>query len=219
MTIPLHAHAEDRPAAALLPLRGSAVRLRDWTAADVERYRYWQQPGHEWQAWDGPDHPRPSPEKIGAVCADLLARVASSEWSAPRQRLVIADAGTDALIGTVNWRWESVESGWGRMGIGLYDPAFWSGGRGAEALWLWTGYLFRRTPAVRLDFATWSGNLRICAVGRKLGFVEEARLRQARLVRGERYDSVIHGLLRTEWEARLSPDPSAATTIQTVSAD
>ena len=40
------------------------------------------------------------------------------------------------------------------------------------------------------------------AVGRRLGFREEARFRDAREVRGRRYDSVVRGVLRREWEAR-----------------
>jgi len=51
-------------------------------------------------------------------------------------------------------------------------------------------------------FATWSGNERMCRLGRRLGWVEEARFRQAREVRGQRYDSDVYGVLREEWRAR-----------------
>ncbi len=36
----------------------------------------------------------------------------------------------------------------------------------------------------------------------KLGFVEEARFRKARVVQGEEYDSLGFGVLREEWQAR-----------------
>lgn len=60
---------------------------------------------------------------------------------------------------------------------------------------------------VRLDYSTWSGNTHMLAVGRglgfsDLGFSEEARFRDAREVRGARFDSVVMGVLRSEWEAR-----------------
>lgn len=64
------------------------------------------------------------------------------------------------------------------------------------------GYLFATTEVVRLDFATWSGNTGMCRIGHKLGWVEEARFRQARQLRGQRYDSVVYGVLRAEWDAR-----------------
>ncbi|MNW63364.1 putative ribosomal N-acetyltransferase YdaF [compost metagenome] len=88
------------------------------------------------------------------------------------------------------------------MGVGVYDPAVRGRGIGREALALWTTYLFQVTDWGRLDFATWSGNLPMLGVGRSLGFVEEGRFRDARIVRGERYDAVVMGVLRSEWEAR-----------------
>lgn len=87
----------------------------------------------------------------------------------------------------------------------LFDPAFWSGGRGSEAVRLWTDYLFDTTEIVRLDLATWSGNTGMCRVAAKLGWTEEARFRDARVVGGERYDSVVYGVLRREWLGRTAP--------------
>ena len=58
---------------------------------------------------------------------------------------------------------------------------------------------------VRLDFRTWSGNHGMQAIGRRLGFREEARFRMARIVDGDYHDGLGFGVLRTEWEARY-PD-------------
>jgi RimJ/RimL family protein N-acetyltransferase len=133
------------------------------------------------------------------MCARLLSRTGRTDWPTPRQQLVIADIRTDVLLGQVSWYFESEVSDWRRLGIVLYDPASWSGGRGTEALRMWTDYLFAATEVVRLDFATWSGNTGMCRIGQKLGWVEEARFRQARQVRGQRYDSVVYGVLREDW--------------------
>lgn len=109
---------------------------------------------------------------------------------------------TDALLGQVGWYFESEVSGWGRVGIVLYDPRSWSAGRGTEALRLWADHLFATMQVVRLDVATWSGNLAMCRLGARLGRSEEARFRRAREVDGERFDSVVYGVLREEWELR-----------------
>jgi RimJ/RimL family protein N-acetyltransferase len=73
---------------------------------------------------------------------------------------------------------------------------------------LWTSYLFATTDIVRLDYATWSGNIGMCRIGSKLGWTEEGRFRQARVVEGRRYDSVVYGVLRSEWEARAVAGPA-----------
>lgn len=105
------------------------------------------------------------------------------------------------MLGQVSWYWESKETDWRRLGIVIYDPASWNAGRGTEALRLWTTYLFATTSVRRLDFATWSGNAGMLALGRRLGFVEEGRFREARVVDGRVYDSVVMGVLRGEWRS------------------
>ena len=59
--------------------------------------------------------------------------------------------------------------------------------------------MFAATGAVRLDFATWSGHPGMLGVGRRLGFVEEARFRRARLVDGTYHDAIVMGILREHW--------------------
>lgn len=121
----------------------------------------------------------------------------------PRESLAIVDPD-DRMVGSVTWYWESRETDWRRMGIVVFNPAARSRGIGTEALSLWTTYLFDATTARRLDFSTYSGNAAMCGVGRALGFVEEGRFREARPWAGEVYDAVVYGVLRAEWEARVS---------------
>ena len=185
----------------MLRIVGRSVTLRDFRAEDVPVLREWLRPEHEWHRWDGPYFPRPTEAEADAYAAELAERVAAGSWPEPRQRVVVAGPD-DRLLGTISWHWESAETDWRRMGIVLYDPASWSGGLGTEAVALWTTYLFEHTDIVRLDYMTWSGNVRMCRVGQKLGWTEEGRFRQARVVDGRRYDSVVYGVLRSEWAAR-----------------
>lgn len=199
-------------------LAGTAVTLRGWTVPDLDAFRGWLRPEHEWHRWDGPYYPVPAEEQADALVA-ALARSSGLERPAgeappsdtppvvedpfaggellPPGRLVVDVGG--ALVGTVAWYWESRETEWARMGVTVYDPAVRGRGIGRTALALWTSFLFESTPWVRLDFATWSGNAAMLGVGKALGFAEEARFRQARVVDGVRYDSVVMGVLRDEW--------------------
>lgn len=193
---------------------GEAVRLRHWRPTDLPIYRDWLRPHQDWHTWDGPYFPIISDSAADAYVARLRTAVEEDQgviWAradgAPDRTLpvtlaVVADTATDELIGTVSWHWESRETDWARMGISIYDPGLRGSGRGTEAMRLWTDYLFRATEWRRLDYSTWSGNTAMVRVGEKLGFSVEGRFRDARVVRGEVFDSVVLGVLRREWESR-----------------
>jgi RimJ/RimL family protein N-acetyltransferase len=132
-------------------IAGRTVVLRDWRAEDLPALREWLRPHQEWHRWDGPYYPPPTDAEVDGICADLAARIAAADWPSPRTRVVIADAADDRLLGSIAWYWESKETDWRRIGVVLYDPASWSGGRGTEAVALWTTYLFETTDIVRLD--------------------------------------------------------------------
>ncbi|MGH3499816.1 MAG: GNAT family N-acetyltransferase [Nocardioidaceae bacterium] len=183
------------------PLVGEQVTLRDWRAADIPVWREWMLPHQDWHRWDGPYFPKRTVEEVEAAAAEKAAAI-SDQPSTPRQSLVIADRADDQLLGAVNWHWESEASNWRRIGITVYDPAVRGRGIGTEALQLWSTHLFTTCPIVRLDLSTWSGNVAMCEAAAKAGWVEEARFRDAREVRGRRYDSVVYGTTRGEWDAR-----------------
>lgn len=187
-------------------LDGDGLRVRDFSPEDMLAYRHWLAPEREWHLWDGPYFAKATAGDIDRIVTMEEERVRTLqnggglEW--PRQRAVIADRDTDQLIGTLSWYYESPESDWRRVGMVIYDQARRGKGLGLEALRLWTSYLFDTTNVRRLDLATWSGNVAMCRVAKKLRWREEARFRQAREVRGAIYDSVVYGVLRSEWNGR-----------------
>ncbi len=186
----------------------SGILLRHFTVEDLPAYRAWLQPDQEWHLWDGPYGVVLEPAEIDVRLERLRGRIEDGSLRvAPIERAVIATSDDpQRLVGMVSWHWEAEESDWRRIGGVIFDPAVRGRGIGTEALRIWTDYLFANTEVVRLDFSTWSGNIRMLGVGHRLGFVEEARFREAREVRGERYDSVVMGVLRRDWLAQ--PDHS-----------
>lgn len=179
------------------------VTLRDWRISDLEAHAYWLLPGHRWKDLDGPYYPGPSTDEIPQIIARQRSKIQAGDLPTPRTSLVIADRTSDALLGFVNWYWESVETNWPLVGIVIYDPAYWGKGYGYAALGLWSDYLFRALPMiVRLDLRTWSGNRGMMRLAEKLGYVEEACFRRARIVDGTYFDGLGYGVLREEWEAR-----------------
>lgn len=211
--------APEVPRPAPLAVEGQRVRLRDWRAEDLPVYEQWIMPPpeggeHEWQRTDGPFYPNFTAESAQRWLGRLRARVEAQDWPALRDTAVIAEQGTDQFLGQVSWyhaEQPTEDPGTGTyllplhsIGISLYPPEFWSGGYGSEALRLWVDLIFRTSSAHRVDLETWSGNRGMCRVAQKLGFQEEARIRQARIVGGVLHDRLIYGVLRSEWESARS---------------
>jgi putative hydrolase of HD superfamily len=186
-----------------IKLAGERVTLRDPSLGDLDAWHYWMQPGREWQKTDGPYYPPTPADKVAKMVDRWEQVITAQEWPDLRQRLVIANIEEDALIGMVSRYWISEETNWTAIGISIYDPKNWAHGLGYEALGLWCQYLFDHEPKfVRLDLRTWSGNVGMIKLAKKLGFQEEAVFRMARIVDGEYYDGLGYGVLRTEWQDR-----------------
>ena len=182
---------------------GCRIRLRDWTLEDLPARKHWLQPDQEWYRYDGPWWGPPRVETIEAKIEKLRKAILDADWLVPRKQVVIADLATDRSIGTTNWNWKEKETNWRNVGIDIYDPRNRGKGLGFEALGLWTDHLFDVLPEiVRLGVGTWSGNVRMVGLARKLGFLEEACYRRAVIVEGEYYGDVGYGVLREEWKDR-----------------
>ena len=185
----------------MVRLPGRRITLRDWSVADLPPLRHWLAPAQRWHDTDGPYFGRPTHRDVADQLSRFtgLATLPEDLRPNPRTSLAIAAADTDTLLGQVNWYWEDQHTDWRRMGLAIYDPDRWGRGHGTEALRLWTSYLFDTTDALRLDYATYSGNPGMIAIGGKLGFTREAVFRQARRWSGGVHDAIVFGVLRTEW--------------------
>lgn len=183
-----------------MQVNGAKVRLRDWRPEDMEVFRAAMAPDRPWQRLDAPYYPKPAGAALEALLEAKRGRMTRGPGDTVRDELVIADPATDRMIGLVTWHWISEETRWPGIGIVIYETDAWGKGKGTESLRLWCGYLFTTLPQIqRLDLRTWSGNAPMCRVAAKLGFVEEARFRNARIVDGAYFDSVGFGILREEW--------------------
>ncbi len=184
----------------IVNIHGKKIILRNWQLQDLDHYAHWEMPGHEWQNFDGPYFPRMKAEGVFGMIQKLREKIEANEWEAVPKRIPIVSKSENKMIGRVNWYWVGQETNWLAIGIGVYDSAIWGQGIGYEALGLWCEYLWAAMPAiVRLDMRTWSGNVRLMRLAEKLGFKEEARFRNARIVDGKYYDGMGYGILREEW--------------------
>ncbi|WLD94290.1 GNAT family N-acetyltransferase [Alkalihalobacillus sp. AL-G] len=184
-------------------IKGKKVILRDLTEQDVLDIYYWKYEAddREHLNWNGPYYKLPTKnrEEFLADHQEELARIGTGT---PRNSLVIEVDGK--LIGTVGWYWVDEVTNWLCNGIAIYDSTYWSGGYGTDAFSLWTNYIFDHMDVVRVGISTWSGNERMIGLAQKIGMLEEGRIRKARVVNGEYFDSIKMGMLREEWEQPLA---------------
>ncbi len=183
----------------LVHIRGKKVILRDLTVEDVREIYYWKYEADDRKHlnWNGPYYKLP-PKTRDEFLTDYQEELNRVGTSTPRNTLVIeADR---KLIGTVGWYWVDEVTNWLCNGIAIYDSSYWSGGYGTDAFPLWTDYIFEHMDVVRVGISTWSGNERMMKLASKFGMIEEGRIRKARIVNGEYYDSIKMGVLREEWE-------------------
>lgn len=89
--------------------------------------------------------------------------------------------------------------------IRIGDKAAWGKSLGHEACALLVDFGFRHLNLERIWLRVFARNPRALQVYRKLGFVEEGRLRRAWRLAGVTDDVIVLGLLRDEWRPATSP--------------
>ncbi|OLF88250.1 hypothetical protein CHCC19466_2529 [Bacillus licheniformis] len=110
-------------------INGEKVKLRTITMDDLPglwRMIYGTK-NPEWKKWDAPYFPL-QPEPFQYFIDSFVPALKEK----PPRYLAIEIGGE--LKGTVSYYWESRPTRWLECGIGIYDPRFWNGGYGTEAV-------------------------------------------------------------------------------------
>lgn len=197
------------------------IILRDTRESDIADDIRWNTEETEWALWDAPWEMEEELKAFDpeAYRAKELKRLAGPR---PDHRLSlevetasgvhIGSVSTYALDENLEWKERVGEEDHKKVrwavGIDINDPAYWSGGWGTKAL---TAYIRYHLDAGYTDLytQTWSGNVRMVGLAKKLGFRECRRKEGIRLVRGKAYDGLTFQLDRDAFEAhcrRAAPE-------------
>lgn len=185
----------------MIKLIGEKVWLREATQEDVNKLYYWkyEEKNQEAKKWNAPY----IPEK--QLTKEEYMNLWNQEYELfPGVPPLLAVIINKKAVGIVSCYWVDKHTNWLETGIVIYDSDYWSGGYGTEAYRMWIDFLFESTHLHRLGMSTWSGNIRMIKTAAKIGMKEEARIREARIVNGEHFDSIKMGILRREWESYRS---------------
>ncbi len=116
-------------------------------------------------------------------------------------RFAIRTVAEGELIGFCGINDIEWSNGVGWLGIGIPDPDHWGKGYGREAMSLLLRFGFHELNLHRIALGVFSYNDRAIGLYKSLGFVHEGTERESLQRDGARYDMLIFGLLRSEWEA------------------
>ena len=107
--------------------------------------------------------------------------------------------GTGKVIGSVDFNHRH-EDDVLELGYTLH-PDYWGCGYVPEAARALINLAFRELDLHKIELVCFGYNVQSQRVAEKLGFTLEARIRDRKDAQGNRCDSLIYGLLRSEWEA------------------
>ena len=106
--------------------------------------------------------------------------------------------GTDKVIGSVDFNHRHADDVL-EIGYTLH-PDYWGRGYVPEAALALIDLGFKDLGLHKIELTCFGYNVQSKRVAEKLGFTLEARIRDRKDVQGNRCDSLIYGLLRSEWE-------------------
>ena len=106
--------------------------------------------------------------------------------------------GTDKVIGSVDFNHRHEDD---VLEIGyILHPDYWGLGYVPEAARALIDLAFKELNLHKIELTCFGNNIKSQRVAEKLGFTLEARIRDRKDAQGNRCDSLIYGLLRSEWE-------------------
>ena len=170
-------------------LNGPRVTLRAFRRSDTEiLHAYWSDIGMSTRA----SNRVPRPYTLEAA-RSLFEEFEKDESMA---RFVIEVEGE--VVGDCSLHDIDLHNRTCEVGIALGRP-HWSKGYGQEALGVLVDYAFSHYNMHRVALEVLADDPRAVACYRKVGFVEEGRLRQRDWREGEYHDVLLMGILEEEW--------------------
>ena len=106
--------------------------------------------------------------------------------------------GTDKVIGSVDFNYRHADDVL-ELGYTLH-PDYWGRGYVPEAARALIDLAFKELGLHKIELTCFGYNVQSQRVAEKLGFTLEARIRDRKDAQGNRCDSLIYGLLKSEWE-------------------
>lgn len=124
-----------------------------------------------------------------------------------RFHAIVVLKDTDEFVGYLTLRDEQPKNRDGDLGIMLVRK-HWGKGYGTEVMQFVVDYAFRPLNLHRVSLGVFAVNERGMNLYKKVGFVEEGRIRKSQWIDGAWHDCILMGILQDEWAARQQSQSS-----------
>jgi len=175
-------------------LRGDRVRLTALNSDDLSTIARWFEDAEFMRLYDT----RPACPKSEAELTRWLEELQKAKDTFA---FGVRPLESEELVGYIEIDGISWPHGVCGFSIAIGDRANWGRGYGHEAAQLALAFAFGELNLHRVTVTVFSYNERSIALFEKLGFQREGVYREFLQRNGERYDMLLYGLLRREWEA------------------
>ena len=178
-------------------LRAPRLTLRTLIEADVADVLAVFSDPRVLRYWDGP---------LMTTHQDAMQYIERIHYGFRRRELMqwgIADAATDAVIGTCTLAHLSITHERAEIGFALRQNR-WGQGLGSEAVTAAIDFAFKELGLHRVEADVDPRNERSLRLLERLGFRREGYLRERYCMNGERQDAVMMAVLQSEWRPRTT---------------
>jgi RimJ/RimL family protein N-acetyltransferase len=174
---------------------GKKVRLRPWRPDDAARLA---------ATADDTERDRLSWEVRFPFSVERRRRRIEQEIEADEEpgdnRHLVIETLAGEVVGSINLHGSHPRHRTAEIGLGLVSAAYEGKGYASEATRLLLRFLFRELDYAKINLEVYAFNPRAIALYEHLGFRHEGRVRSLIYSNGQRWDSLMMGMTRADYE-------------------
>ena len=179
-------------------LRGARLQLTAVRQTDLPTITRWHQDADFLRVFDAlPAYPKTE--------AQIAALIGETQKATNSYLFAIRPLDEEDLLGYLEMDGILWTHGVCGMSLAIGEPSQRGKGYGYEAMYLALTFAFSELNLHRVSVTVFSYNERSIALCEKVGFQREGVFREFIHREGQRFDMILFGLLRHEWELRSEP--------------
>jgi len=182
-------------------LKGRLVDLKPVSLKDLENLYTWANDESLTFLSSGSESANQNNNPLEALQAQYEKNLNSQHLLEHGTVFIVYSKATQEPIGKCDYRNLNPVTRAAEIGLTIGERDYWGRGYGKDIIYTLLNHLFYTLNLERVQLDTWSGNHQALRLYEKAGFQREGRLRRNEFVQGSYYDTILMGILRSEFES------------------